>query len=556
MNKFQKNILISIISLGFLLRVFNLNWDSGYMFHPDERAIIMTTINLSYPSNLDVFFTIESPLNPKFFAYGNLPIYLLKIFSDISGNFNNIFLQYGGMHIVGRAINAIVGTFTIFIVFLIAKRLFNNTTGLIAGFIYAIAVFPIQNSHFYTVDTLLTFFLMISILIIDIYYKKPSAKLAAFLGISFGSALATKISALPFILVIALTFVISLLKEKGHITTNLIIRRLIDISCFTIFLIIIFFITQPYVLIDFKNFIEQITTQSKMGNDPFIFPYTLQYVGKIPLLYETKNILFWGLGIPISILAFAGIIYITSKMLLNPRKELRKIPIITFFWITFLLTSSYAVGWMRYLLPIYPILAISSAITVNGFVRWIKKNSNDRVSRIALVLILIICSIWTFAFMNIYFHKNTRVEATEWIINNIEPSKTIAIEHWDDALPIKNAQNYNVIQLPLYDNDTLEKWTKINNDLLNTDYIIIASNRLYTPLQKLTDCANLPQDKCYTKTSIYYKNLFSENLNFKKVIEFSNSPKIPFLNININDISADESFTVYDHPKIMIYEKK
>jgi hypothetical protein len=115
-------------------------------------------------------------------------------------------------------------------------------------------------------------------------------------------------------------------------------------------------------------------------------------------------------------------------------------------------------------------------------------------------------------------------------------------------------EKYTFVTLPLYDEDTIEKWQNIDNILDHTDYIIIASNRLYTPLQKLTDCQSLPQGKCYTRTAEYYHNLFNGSLGFQKIAQFTDYPTLTFLDIPINDQGADESFTVYDHPKVIIFQ--
>ena len=95
----------------------------------------------------------------------------------------------------------------------------------------------------------------------------------------------------------------------------------------------------------------------------------------------------------------------------------------------------------------------------------------------------------------------------------------------------------------------------MNEKLNRANYIIIASNRLYIPLQKLADCKKYKS--CYPMTADYYQKLFSGKLNFKKVAEFSAYPELNIFNIKfkINDDSADESFTVYDHPKIIIFKK-
>ena len=177
-----------------------------------------------------------------------------------------------------------------------------------------------------------------------------------------------------------------------------------------------------------------------------------------------------------------------------------------------------------------------------------------------VLLIVLVCIgsifIWPLSFMHIYSKPNTRVLASNWINQNIPAGKTLAIEHWDDGLPLFGGQNYKILTLELYNPDTPYKWQIINQQLAQTDYIIIASNRLYTPLMKLTNCQKLPDGRCYTQTAEYYKKLFNGALGFKKVAEFAVYPIIPILNIPINDQTADESFTVYDHPKIMIFKKE
>ena len=55
----------------------------------------------------------------------------------------------------------------------------------------------------------------------------------------------------------------------------------------------------------------------------------------------------------------------------------------------------------------------------------------------------------------------------------------------------------------------------------------------------------------------FYADLFSNKLNYKKVAEFVSYPKLEIGNwkLEIRDDVADESFTVYDHPKVLIFKK-
>jgi len=72
---------------------------------------------------------------------------------------------------------------------------------------------------------------------------------------------------------------------------------------------------------------------------------------------------------------------------------------------------------------------------------------------------------------------------------------------------------------------------------------------------KLSDCQKLPENRCYPYTQNYYRRLFSGKEGFQKIVEFTSFPKIPSLNLQINDQGADESFTVYDHPRVMVFKK-
>jgi hypothetical protein len=209
------------------------------------------------------------------------------------------------------------------------------------------------------------------------------------------------------------------------------------------------------------------------------------------------------------------------------------------------------------MLPIYPALCVFGGWVVVEIINKIPKKyiKNYFFRKISLSIFIIILLIYPLSFLQIYNVPNTRIQASEWINSKIPYGSSLAVEHWDDALPVFGQQNYTQLTLPLYDPDTVQKWQNINSVLSKTHYIIIASNRLYVPLQKLTDCKELPPGKCYPLTAEYYKDLFAGKLGFKKVAEFTNYPTIPFTNIKIIDDNADESFTVYDHPKIMIFRK-
>jgi hypothetical protein len=220
---------------------------------------------------------------------------------------------------------------------------------------------------------------------------------------------------------------------------------------------------------------------------------------------------------------------------------------------------------MRYMLPLYPLFCLFAALLLFSIVNYLNR-INRLTSKLILFIILVSVIIWPLSFLSVYFKPHTRITASDWIAANIPLGSKLAVEHWDDLIPIYGSEKYRFLEMPMYEADEAEwKWKKVEQNLKEADYLILASNRLYAPLQRLSDCSKYK--RCYPKTAEYYQDLFTEKLGFKKVMEFTSYPTLSIFPVkrdlaprdnfqfSINDDSADESFTVYDHPKIMVFKK-
>jgi hypothetical protein len=207
---------------------------------------------------------------------------------------------------------------------------------------------------------------------------------------------------------------------------------------------------------------------------------------------------------------------------------------------------------MRYLLPVYPLFALGLAVFLHASSRRISDSVYRRAYTTGIIIALFI---WPLSFVSLYSMPHTRIEASAWMHQTIPSGSSIAVEHWDDSLPLWGQERYRMITLELYNPDTPQKWNTINVQLNRTDYLVIASQRLWKPLTHLTDCSTLPPHRCYPITAAYYRDLFSESGNFRLIATFKRTPTVPFLGLPIDTASADESFSVYDHPTIWIFKR-
>lgn len=554
--------LFFTVFLAFALRIYGINWDNGFYFHPDERAIILFSLPLDFPASLSEFLSPASPLNPHFFAYGNFPLYLLKIISSFFAYFfDPAFATYAKTYVIGRTLSIVFDIATIIFIYKIGKDIFTKAIGVLGAFFYTISVLPIQLAHFYAVDTMLTFFTTAILYLLVLFYKNPSVYRAMHIGVLFGLALATKNSALVLIISIlsalSTDFLLLLYKNsRSSLSFSPFVRKLFKELIlygipFALLACVIVFVVEPYAFISFSEFLTQTMQQYQMTHNAFTFPYTLQYVGKTPYFYELKNLFFWGQGPLLALLCMGGIIW-GSYTAFKKNKPVQII-LLLFFWAYFIVVGKFAIGFMRYTLPLYPIFSLFGGALSYLLVQKIK---NERYRRYVLIVGTLGILMWPMSFFHIYTQPSTRLVATDWILKNIPHGSTIAVEHWDDLLPVYDSQKYSFNILELYNPEGMQKWNTIAYQLSQSNYIIVASNRLYVPLQKLIDCDSLPPLYCYKETAQYYQDLFSEKRGFTKVAEFKSYPTIPLLNIPIVDDNADESFTVYDHPKIFIFQKK
>src|SRR5581483_1676788 len=180
-----KIYFLAILIGALIVRLYGINWDQGYHLHPDERAIVMFTTPLQFPADVKAFFSPQSTWNPHFFAYGSFPMYFLKIISSGEALLNPIYAMYEGINLVGRVLSVLFDIGTLITLFFLAKKLFNKTVALFAIFFYATGVLPIQLSHFYAVDTPLTFFILLTLFTLITFYEKPTFYKALLVGILF-----------------------------------------------------------------------------------------------------------------------------------------------------------------------------------------------------------------------------------------------------------------------------------------------------------------------------------------------------------------------------------
>jgi len=316
-------ILAAILAVALWLRVFGptwsaFDWGQGNFQHPDENFVGGTLVaNLDYPNGLADLFNPNSKWNPAVaaggaagFNYGSLPLYLIKIFGSILGWLGAhipalSMWQTANPILVGRVLSGIFDTITVFLVFLLGKRLAGERTGLFAAALACFAVLSMQLAHFTTVDSFLGTFATGTILASVTLFEEGRTRDYAILGIWLAAALATKASAVALLATVALALLWRQLQTRRLLTWET-VQRCVLLGVVTL---VAFFIFQPYTFVDWANFKAGVNGQNDLATGREVVFYTIKWANTTPILYPFSQLTNYSLGIPLALLAYAGLIW-------------------------------------------------------------------------------------------------------------------------------------------------------------------------------------------------------------------------------------------------------
>jgi hypothetical protein len=570
LDKGNLALLIAIV-LGAAMRFHGLMWDAPYFFSPDENRLISWAADLRYPG---------SP-NP---GHGNASLYLLKLADWVGSIFwgqpTNV-----NAHLAARIFTALVGSLSIFMCYLLAKKAYGKAIATLAAVFTAFTVLHIQISHFYALDIVLVAFMLVALYFTLSVARGRGYRAYIMAGVFVGLSAATRVNGFVaiFPLLVAhlvkkswptsplLQSILSLIKRLFH-------KKLI-LAC--ICALGVFLIINPALVLDPSA--RSFFIWELMGARGYFRPQrALQFEGTTPLYYLT-NLLFWSMGPLLEVISILGIVYALAKV----RKKENAV-LLTFVVMYFALVSTQRNKYIRYALLPLPVLNIlgaqflhqlRSAVLKQKYLRWAVEG--------CICLVITSSLFYAAAFTNIYSLTDSRLEASQWIRQNIESGAVILVENDKDAYapPLRfpgesEAPHYELARLnfdylykrsptgmrsylPAYIEKvryqligTLgheedlglmpddEKWEYIRQRLRHSDYIVF-SERNYDLYRRLPTLFPVENE--------YYRQLFAGQLGFNLLKVFERDPNL--FGVSLDDSEAELTFKIFDHPTIWVFER-
>jgi YYY domain-containing protein len=597
MRKWWWALLAVVVIVGFVGRAWNLDFDQGQHLHPDERHWSFTSAALELEPQPDAHGTVfgpaldwldgdRSPANPyratDSFVYGPVMLSATRgaagwlhdgvvngsqpaalaagaidaigiplIAADGSPTFNAGY----DVELIGRLLAALLDTLTIAVVGLIGRKLAGDAVGLFAAGFYASCVLAIQHAHFLGSEPLLGFFSALTVLA-GLHLDRSSrireaASGGLLLGFAAGAAMAAKLNAVGLIAVpmIGCVALVALHRRRSD---------LVRLGAVLLGSLIAFRFLHPAAFDglslrfsgSFVDDLLRVRAQSDLD-----FPPAIQWANRTPVVQPLVWLFRFTIGPGITIAAALGSIVLIQRFRKAASTGSARWPIIftlaaVFVPFAYISVTSLPTG--RYFIPMLPALCTIAGLGVVATWRW--SSQADHLPRLtARILIgfsIVLAALWGAAFVNgVYGKAHTRIEATEWITEHIESGSVLSSQAWDDELPLAlpgvDLASYQHEQLVMVGTDTETKINDAARQLGNIDYIVETSPRLWGVVNRIP--ARFPS------TINFFDALDTGELGFERVATFANPPTLGWF--SLDDSSAEEAFSVYDHPEVRIWKK-
>jgi 4-amino-4-deoxy-L-arabinose transferase-like glycosyltransferase len=412
--------LAGILLVGFLLRLWGIRSGLPVALNLDEYAhFTVTAVNM-----------FGDGLNPHYFQNPPGFTYLLHALFSIAYLESPVHSLGKGIHhafntdattiyTIARVTSAVMGVGASLALYFAGRKLYGTGVALAAAAFLTFTYLPVHYSHFALNDVPTLLPLCIGLFGLSGVILNGRALDYGVAGLGLGLATGTKYTAAALSVAIFIAWATHLYddRERGK-------QEFKYLFLAAGVALLAFVIVNPYAVLDHSKFLYDVRRQSaqssglaKLGTDDtngwFYYAWTLS----------------WGFGLLPLLLAIGGAILALKN---DWRKSL---PFVVFGLIVFLFMGKQLRFYARWMMPIYPVLAIFAAYAAVELGKWLNglvKKSPDRSPTFAIVAVLAIALIGPLVHVvhndRVLSRTDTRQLAKQWVIDNVPKDQAVAFD--------------------------------------------------------------------------------------------------------------------------------
>lgn len=399
--------------------------------------------------------------------YANVLIYLvtfsfafiLGVFSSLAELRDHLILNREVLILISRIFFAFLGTISVYLLYLVSKKLFNKRIGLLSALFFAVNfcfVFSVARKA--SVWGLMMFFILLALYCAVNVFKEGKTKhyllSAMFASFAFGTHLVGGIGFIP-LLIAHFSRQKKLFSKKAIMHSKLIWAATVFVGFMLIFVALS---PTSWTFYMEEGMYQEVTATSGFENAGFgaLEPYYYVFV----FLFQCMPL--------VSIFAILGVVNLIRRHRIKELLFITALPIFYYFYIG-PFSGFYQA---RFFSPLIPFIIILSALGVDFVIDKIDKKKLNKIILPLLAIVIIFPSVY-FSYLLTLAVRESNVEkaALEWIYKNIPENSSVLIQT-------------NGGQITLNENKEFSKFIKedVGDSYLSTfkrDYLLNLSDSQY-----------------------------------------------------------------------------
>ena len=409
---------VSIVVAAAVLRLWNIGAGIPYAVGPDEPQVMNRVVHMMKTGDF----------NPHFFDWPTLTFYLNLVVSCLTflagamrGAWSSLDqVSASDMYLAGRQFTALAGAATVALTF-VAGRRWGSPVALIAAGLMAVIPGHVRESHFVLTDVPTALFTTLALWMALRAFERQTWAAFLWAGVSAGLAASCKYNG-SVAIVMPLVVIFGSRGGVGLMTQ----RTLLVLAGMAAG----FLAGTPYAVLDLPAFLNDYARLAanfarERGGNPGWWIY----------MKHLSSNLAW----PAFVAALAGLILAARQGVAGPDR-VRSWVIVTFAAVYFtVMARSYQI-YGRYMMPLYPVLAICAGIGVMAVVRLLPRLRLPAMSRLVVSGVIIAFVLATPVVNGIGFSRGLGRQSTvdlayRWIRDHVAPGSRVIIEAGAMHLP-------------------------------------------------------------------------------------------------------------------------
>ncbi len=549
LGRHSRSLLLLILCLGAVPRFWSLDWDwdsqTGIYqsVHPDEATLLSAAGDLRHT------------LKPSITSYGALSLYLpwsatqplawfgvepFDFADDTSARWTVL---------LARSISAAAAVLSLWLTWALGLRLGGSRAGLLGAALLAVCVLPIQQAHFYTVDTAFTAATLAGLLAAVRLMSNRSVLAWVLAGLMVGATAALRINGLALLVPVTVVGLMPLL----HARTPAIIRHTAGRGAIVgAAALLTLVMLQPYMILDPAHYfayggINNLRSVLTIAVGDMSRIWTLYDSAQTPVLFHLGSLLFHGMGPLLQVAGLAGFVYLAW------RRQPADIVVLVWSVTLILLLSRLEAKNARYMLPLVPVLCVMAAVVLDAGLRR-ARGAWRTVVLMGTTVTLLSTAMYGLAYLRVLSSPNSRLEAVAALPGLFPEGGAVGYEKTGVSLD------------GLAPDAGIDWQPDIAGEVFNLDPFLLRSDAAVLLVDWLSDLDGLALVDVaryrhfaavpgrYPVLAEFYRRLHEGELGFEVIAEFHTDPGLGPWSLEYRE-DTDPSFYGFDHPLITVLRR-